>query len=114
MVLRKVSPTAMGRIPPSFLFSGIRLEAHITGANPNGRYPYAAFLTIRVIAASSSLSVPSFFTHALMCPGRKPEGPGAEPGGKEKMALRVRMPQLKSSSFSLKATLWHWGIPKLS
>jgi len=83
--LRRVSPTAIGRTPPSFFFSGMRRAAHRNGAARGWRRP-ALIVVTRVSRASSRPALAALsaeFRQSSRCWGRSPEGPAALPRGNE-------------------------------
>ena len=96
--LRRVSPTAIGRMPRSFFLSGIKLDAQKKGAALGLRPPNAAFSARLASEICNVDPTPTLSKQSLMCEGRRPLGPGAEPGGNDMVASQAIFAQSRGRS----------------
>ena len=82
--LRRVSPTAIGLIPPSFFLRANKLALAKAGATIGGTSPARVMFTndVRAMSALFPASFAALEMQSLRCWGRRPEGPPADPGAK--------------------------------
>src|SRR5277367_270145 len=79
---RRVRPTAMGRMPPSFLVNGRRDAPKNTGRTTSGTPPLRTrFAKSANISARSPPTLS--LTRSLRCCGRSPSLPPADPGAND-------------------------------
>ena len=95
---RSVSPTAIGLMPPSFLVSGMRVLAHRASCAACGSAPAHAALTKAPRPICSACVLPGRRRQSFKWAGRRPDGPGAEPGGKRDIAWRAHCSHSWSSA----------------
>ena len=104
MTRRRVSPTATGRTPfPVGFFRGIRLASQSQLAAETGRSPVSQ-ISVRRARPSRRRLDPDWSPWRISWRwrGRRPEGPGAQPGGNLRMTsrrMRFRSP-ISSSRIS--------------
>ena len=96
---RRTSPIAMGRTPSSFFFKGIRRPQQRAGAWAAGKSPEAPMATNDPKRDNRDAAcAEDFWISSTRCWGRRPDGPGADPLGKDKIADAVRSAQGVASS----------------
>ena len=83
--LLKVSPTAIGRMPPDFFGKAISRAAVNKDMHSEGKPPPAMAL-LREASASKSRGLSEHLSSSFKCEGFRPEGPAPEPGGNEERA----------------------------
>ena len=88
--LRRTSPTAIGRTPPSFFRKGVKFAPQRTGAISSGIRPCAHMWQNRAKADTRGAPRAGRRKASCRCDARKPEGPGAELLGKDVMASLTR------------------------
>ena len=84
--LRSVVPTAIGRIPPSFLLRAHRFAPKKMGWISTGISFLRMKLTSLVNDSKSLFHASDAPIRCFRCPGFSPSGPPADPAGNEKMA----------------------------
>ena len=95
---RSTSPTATGRTPPSFFFSGIRRAAHSMGPNDTGNTPFTHACTQSAKAGSKSPDRRVRHKRSCSTLGRRPEGPAADALGNDLTASRTAAIQASETS----------------
>ena len=82
---RRTSPTAIGRRPPFFFLQASKEAPQKWGRTDCGVRPEASRLTnfVKAKRDSRDLSAEGHSTASRTWVGRRPEGPGAEPDGKD-------------------------------
>jgi len=87
--LRKVNPTAMGRMPPDFLFNATRRWPNRTEVISKWHFPCKRRLVSAVRDVKRSAPDSWQLTKSSRCWGWKPSGPPEDPTGKERMVCKT-------------------------
>jgi len=83
--LRKVNPTAMGRMPPDLLFNATRCLLNRIEAIPKWHFPCKGRLVNAVRDVKRPAPNSRQLTKSSRCWGWKPSDPPEDPAGKERM-----------------------------
>lgn len=80
---------AIGRMPPFFLRSAIRVPPKRNGTTVSGQLPARRMLTSAVSELKRSWPESWLCIKSNTCCGRKPSGPPDEPEGNDRIALKT-------------------------
>ena len=84
-ILLKVSPTAIGRMPPDFFGKAISRATENKDKHSEGKPPLAMALLMEA-SASQSRGLSEHSSSSFKCEGFRPDGPDSELGGNEERA----------------------------